>query len=84
MTTVATLRSARKVAERDLRDLVDRSIDLTDEIAEAVRQARGIGVSWATIGDVLGLSGEGARTRWGRASARPLPSSNVESPASFS
>jgi hypothetical protein len=35
-------------------------------LAEAVAAARGVGVTWPVIGQAVGLTGEGARARWGR------------------
>ncbi len=45
--------------------------DLHAEIDEAMRQAiaamreRGAMISWRRIGDAVGMTGEGARQRWG-------------------
>ena len=36
------------------------------ELAGAVHRARESGVSWATIGDAVGTTGEAARQRYGR------------------
>ncbi|WP_240759486.1 hypothetical protein [Phytoactinopolyspora endophytica] len=52
-----TLMALRRVAYR--RSLVER------ELADAVRDARDAGASWAKIGDELGTSGEAARQRYG-------------------
>lgn len=51
------LLALRRLAYR--RSLVER------ELAEAVRDARGAGASWAKIGNELGTSGEAARQRYG-------------------
>lgn len=39
---------------------------LEDQLADDVAAARGYGVSWATIGWAVGLSGEACRQRWAR------------------
>nr|CRY96539.1 hypothetical protein [uncultured prokaryote] len=37
-----------------------------DKLRDAVLAARGCGVSWAVLGTSLGITAEGARTRYGR------------------
>lgn len=40
--------------------------ELEREIARLVDELRGYGVSWSLVGHAVGLTGEGARTRYGR------------------
>lgn len=42
-----------------------------EALSKAVAQARTDGHSWATIGDMLGTSGEAARQRYGAQQDRP-------------
>jgi hypothetical protein len=44
--------------------------ELEDRLGQLVDQARELGVSWSLIGSATGLTGEGARQRYG-ASSRP-------------
>jgi len=37
-----------------------------EALADAAVELRGLGQSWAVIGRSVGMSGEGARKRWGR------------------
>lgn len=39
---------------------------LEDALVSAAAELRGRGQSWAVIGRSVGMSGEGARRRWGR------------------
>lgn len=38
---------------------------LEAKIEQAIPHARGLGLSWSTIGSALGMTGEGARQRFG-------------------
>jgi len=40
-------------------------------LAAAVAEARGLGASWEAVGTWLGLTGEGARRRYGRGREAP-------------
>ncbi len=64
------LRAAgRRVAEADkveLSDLVALQTDVEEVIQHAVDTWRKNGRSWATIGEALGLSKQGAHQRYGR------------------
>lgn len=50
---------------RDIRHAFVRRADAERAISEAVAVARAEGHSWATIGAMLGTSGEAARQRYG-------------------
>ena len=59
---------------RRLVDLTSSAVDLYElrgRIAEQVSLLRGLGASWAIIGLALGVSAEGARSRYGRAGSGP-------------
>lgn len=64
------LRAAgRRVAEADeveLSDLAALRSDVDEVIATAVASWRSQGRSWATIGEALGISKQGAQQRYGR------------------
>ena len=51
---------------RDIRHAFLRRAEADREISDAVAVARAEGHSWATIGAMLGTSGEAARQRYGR------------------
>ena len=65
------LRAAgRRVAEADeveLADLATLRTEIETVIASAVDTWRKQGRSWATIGDALGISKQGAQQRYGKA-----------------
>jgi hypothetical protein len=50
---------------RDIRHAFVRRAEADREISDAVAVARAEGHSWATIGAMLGTSGEAARQRYG-------------------
>ena len=52
------------VPELEIYDLSQRIVDLQRELEASISQARGRGVSWATIGRVAGLTSLSARQRW--------------------
>ena len=49
----------------ELKALVAIRNDVDDAILEAVRGVRGSGATWADIGEVLGISRQGAEQRYG-------------------
>jgi tellurite resistance protein len=55
-------------ALREIRHAFARRAEAEREINEAVAVARADGHSWATIGAMLGTSGEAARQRYGQLS----------------
>ena len=63
---------------RDIRHAFLRRAEADREISDAVAVARAEGNSWATIGAMLGTSGEAARQRYGHLArartSRPRPS----------
>lgn len=58
-------------ALRDVRDAVLARAAAERQITEAVAAARADGHSWASIGAMLGTSGEAARQRYGSAVSTP-------------
>ena len=50
----------------DVHQAVIARADAEDQLLAAVRAARARGVPWASIGAVVGTSGEAARQRYGR------------------
>lgn len=57
-------------ALRDLRQAVLRRAEADADVTDAVRIARKDGLSWSSIGAMLGTSGEAARQRYGSAFAK--------------
>lgn len=57
-------------ALRDLRLAVSNRADAERELTQAVNAARASGHSWASIGAMVGTSGEAARQRYGKAARR--------------
>lgn len=55
------------VALRDLRSAFQNRADAERQLAQAVGAARAAGHSWASIGAMVGTSGEAARQRYGQA-----------------
>lgn len=55
---------------RKIREAVSERAATERRIADAVVAAREAGVSWSAIGGMLGTSGEAARKRYGRTSAK--------------
>lgn len=53
------------VAEHTLQQAVLQQISAEKTVDKAVRSARNAGLSWTTIGSVLGTSGEAARQKYG-------------------
>lgn len=61
--------AGRRVAEADeveLADLAALRDEVDDVIARAVASWRARGESWATIGEALGISKQGAQQRYGQ------------------
>lgn len=56
---------------RDLRQAFLARVESERRVLEAVRTARDAGHSWASIGAMIGTSGEAARQRFGQRSAKP-------------
>jgi len=58
----------RRYAEplADVHRAVIARADAEEKLLGAVRRARAVGVPWASIGAVVGTSGEAARQRYGR------------------
>lgn len=52
--------------EAALREAISRRAAAEREVLDAVRNARAVGVSWASIGHLVGTSGEAARQRYSR------------------
>lgn len=59
------------VALRDLRVAFQNRADAEKQLAEAVEAARTAGHSWASIGAMVGTSGEAARQRYGQSVRKP-------------
>jgi hypothetical protein len=62
---------ARRVAAGDVEALtlmLGLSADIDDAIGQAVTGLRGVGYSWAEIGNRLGITRQAAQQRWGNAS----------------
>lgn len=57
---------ARQEAGARLVDAADVVQAAQEALALVVTEARAAGVSWADVGAIVGLSAEGARSRWGR------------------
>lgn len=57
-------------ALRDLRTAFSNRADAERALVAAVDAARAAGHSWASIGAMIGTSGEAARQRYGRAARR--------------
>lgn len=51
-------------AVRKLREAATRRAESERDVAAAVRDARGDGLSWGKIGELLGTTGEAARQRY--------------------
>lgn len=60
------LAEPHRKARRDLADAVQAQREAEAWLVACVRQARAAGLSWAAVGEVLGVTGEGARKRWAR------------------
>jgi hypothetical protein len=58
-------------ALRDLRVAFQNRADAEKQLAEAVEAARTAGHSWASIGAMVGTSGEAARQRYGQSVRKP-------------
>lgn len=58
-------------ALRELRHAFLARADAEQFVADAVRRARADGHSWASIGAMLGTSGEAARQRYGQKAPKP-------------
>jgi hypothetical protein len=56
-------RDAREL--RELADLASRRLQIDDEIAQKVADARAVGMSWGKIAIALGVSRQAARQRYG-------------------
>lgn len=65
----ADIKDARPL--RDLREAFLARAESERRVTKAVRKARADGHSWASIGTMLGTSGEAARQRYGQKSAKP-------------
>jgi len=50
---------------RDVQQVVRRHVDVLAELGVLVADMRQSGLSWDSIGWCVGLSGDGARKRWG-------------------
>ena len=58
-------------ALRELRETFLVRAEAEQRLTEAVRRARADGHSWASIGAMVGTSGEAARQRYGQKSPKP-------------
>jgi hypothetical protein len=58
-------------ALRELRQAFLSRAEAEQRVTEAVETARGDGHSWASIGAMVGTSGEAARQRYGEKSPKP-------------
>jgi hypothetical protein len=58
-------------ALRDLRQAFLARAEAEQRVTDAVREARADGHSWASIGAMVGTSGEAARQRYGQKSPKP-------------
>lgn len=54
------------LVEQELQDAAERYRVARHDLEDAVLAARYRGVTWERIGSITGLTGEGARYRWGR------------------
>ena len=58
-------------ALRELRQAFLARAEAEQRVTDAVRRARADGHSWASIGAMVGTSGEAARQRYGQKSPKP-------------
>jgi hypothetical protein len=58
-------------ALRELRDAFLTRAEAEQRVTESVAKARANGHSWASIGAMVGTSGEAARQRYGQKSPKP-------------
>ncbi|HVR78106.1 MAG TPA: hypothetical protein VMS99_06890 [Acidimicrobiia bacterium] len=56
---------------RELRQAFLARAEAEQRVTEAVETARGDGHSWASIGAMIGTSGEAARQRYGQTASKP-------------
>jgi hypothetical protein len=63
---IAQVDDAFALALAEVEALVVRRREVEEELRHAVDAARIVRHTWASLGAVLGLTGEGARARYGR------------------
>ena len=56
---------------RELRNAFLARAEAEQRVTDAVRRARANGHSWASIGAMVGTSGEAARQRYGQTASKP-------------